>query len=269
MSSNLYQLVREPRESYNKWDPSTREVVDHIFLKRIRNNQNVIGAVCGETGSGKSWTALKIGEMVDPNFGIDSVVFSAKEFLESFETHSRGDVVVYDEGQEWSARRAMSRRNVEVSDILTMLRFTQVNVIFTVPNINLVDINLRRLMHIYLEVRPVDRVGGPKQLRNKSIASIYLIRHRRSPGGSSDDMRQMHPDVPIIRDGMMRKLKVDSAQFDAPSPSLVEAYERKKRDIFHERLHRAVAALGGPSTPPASPVTPPQVGDTEDLTGLM
>ncbi|MCE5337798.1 MAG: zonular occludens toxin domain-containing protein [Methanomicrobiaceae archaeon] len=267
MSSNWYQRVREPRESYNQWQPTAREVIDHIFLRRIRNNQNVVGAVCGETGSGKSWTALKIGEMVDPSFGIDSIVFSAQEFLESFETHSRGEVVVYDEGQEWSARRAMSKKNVEMSDILTMLRFTQVNILFTVPNINLVDVNLRRLMHIYLDVRPVDRVTGPKSLRNKSIASIYMIRHRRDPGGRSEDMGRPFPVVPIVRGGKKQNIKVDSAQFLAPSPSLVEAYERKKRQVFHERLHRAVATLGGPSTPPAAPVTPPQVD--EDLTGLM
>lgn len=267
MSSNLYQRIREPRSSYNKWDPTTEEVINHVFLKRIRNNQNVIGAVCGETGSGKSWTALRIGEMVDPGFGIDSVVFSAKEFLESFESHSRGDVVVFDEGQEFGSRRAMSKKNVEMTDVLTMLRFTQVNVLFTTPNILQIDISLRRLMHLYLDVRPVDRTHGPRALRNKSLANIYLIRHRRDPGGNGDDMRRMHPDVPVIRDGMMRKLKVDSAQFLAPSPSLVEAYEAKKRETFRERLHRAVETLGGPSTPVA-PVTPPQADD-EDLTGMM
>ncbi len=266
MSSNWYQQVREPRESFNQWQPTIREVVDHIFLRRIRNNQNVIGAVCGETGSGKSWTALRIGEMVDPSFGIENVVFSAREFLESFETFSRGEVVVYDEGQEWSARRAMSKRNVEMSDILTMLRFTQVNVLFTVPNINLVDVNLRRLMHIYLDVRPVDRVSGPKSLRNKTVASIYMIRHRRDPSGQGENLARPFPVVPIVRGGKRQNVKVDSAQFLAPSPDLVEGYEAKKRQIFHERLDRAISTLGGPSAPrrPA-----PAAEGSPSLEGLM
>lgn len=267
MSSNWYQQVREPRESFNQWRPTIREVVDHIFLRRIRNGQNVIGAVCGETGSGKSWSALRIGEMVDPSFGIDSIAFSTKEFLEMFGSHSRGDVIVFDEGQEWSARRAMSKRNVELSDIMTMLRFTQVNVLFTVPNINLVDINLRRLMHIYFDVRPVDRVSGPKSLRNKSVANIYMIRHRRDPGGQGERMSRPFPVVPIVRGGKTQRLKIDSIQLLAPSPDLVEAYEAKKRRVFHARLDRAISTLGGPTSPPRPPA--PSAEGAPSLEELM
>lgn len=267
-TSNLYALVREPRSSYNKWGPSTEEVIDHIFLGRIRNNQNIIGAVCGETGSGKSWTALKIGEMIDPHFGPENVVFSAKEFLESFESHSRGEVVIYDEGQEWSARRSMSKKNVEMSDIMTMLRFTQVNVLFTVPDISMVDINLRRLLHLYLDVRPVNRVNGPKSLRNKSVASIYMIKSLRDPGGRGSRLMRVHPEIPIIRDRAKRSVRVDSCQFLAPRPDLVEAYEARKRQAFHERLSKAVETLGGAS-PPRAPVPPARPAEGGDLEGLM
>lgn len=268
MSQNFYERVREPRDSYRARGPTTEEVVDHIFLKRIRNNQNVIAAICGETGSGKSWTALRIGEMTSPDFGIDSVVFSAKEFLDVLESHSRGELIIFDEGQEFGARRSMSKKNVEMTDILTMLRFTQVNVLFTTPNIRQIDISLRRLMHAYLDVRPVDRVAGPKHLRNKSVANIYLIRHRRDPGSSGDDLRRMHPNVAVIRGGKMLIVKVDSAQFDAPSPDLVGAYEAKKREVFHERLDRARAALGGSAPPPARPV-PAETPAETSLEGLM
>jgi len=267
-TSNLYALVREPRESYNKWAPYTEEVINHIFLGRIRNNQNVIAAVCGETGSGKSWTALKIGEMVDPHFGRENVVFSAKEFLESFESHSRGDVLVYDEGQEWSARRSMSKKNVEMSDILTMLRFTQVNVIFTVPDISMVDVNLRRLLHLYMDVRPVNRVNGPKNLKNKSVASIYMIKSQRDPNGRGSRLYRVHPEIPIIRGKVRRPVPVDSCQFEAPSPDLVAAYEERKRRAFRERLSKAVETLGGSSTP-SPPVPPPQAGGSAGLEELM
>lgn len=252
-TSNLYALVREPRDSYNKWAPYTEEVIDHIFRGRIRNNQNVVGAVCGETGSGKSWTALKIGEMIDPHFSRENVVFSAKEFLESFESHSRGEVVVYDEGQEWSARRSMSKKNVEMSDIMTMLRFTQVNVLFTVPDISMVDVNLRRLLHLYLDVRPVNRVSGPKSLRNKSIASIYMIKSQRDPGGRGSRLYRVHPEIPIIRGKLKRAVPVDSCQFEAPSQDLVAAYEARKRQAFRERLDKAVETLGGSSPHPTPP----------------
>lgn len=264
---NLYARVREPRETFGCMNITTEEVIDHLFTKRIRNNQNVIGAVCGETGSGKSWTALKIGEMVSPNFSIDSVAFSTKEFLECFDSHSPGDLIVFDEGQEFGARRSMSKKNVEMSDILTMLRFTQVNVLFTVPNIRQVDISLRRLMHLYLDVRTVDRVSGPRALRNRSVATIYQIRHRRDPGTGGDELRRMFPEIPIERNGMIHTIKVDSAQFRAPSADLVALYEAKKRRVFHDRLHLAIRNVSGAGAPPAPPApTPP---GASDLSGLM
>lgn len=266
MSSNLYQRVREPRTSYNRWQPTTEEVVDYLINRRVRNNQNWVGAVCGETGSGKSYTALRIGEMVDPNFGSDNIVFSVREFLETFDSRSPGEMVVFDEGQEWSARRAMSKKNVELTDVMTMLRFSLVNVLFTVPDIHMVDISLRRLMHGYLVVEPINRATALPRLRDKSMARIYLLKHQRRPGSKTSEPRPLLPAIPIVRGKEKQSVPINSALFTAPRPALLAAYEARKREVFHERLARARATLGGPSTPPAPQ---PRTTETEDLAELM
>lgn len=262
MSSNLYQRVRAPREEDKKWNPTPNELLDHVIGRRIRNHQNVVAAVCGETGSGKSYTALKIGELVDPNFGPDSVVFSAKEFIETFESRPPGSVVIFDEGQEWNARRAMSKKNVEMSDILAMLRFTQVNIIFTSPNIKMVDVNLRRLMHCYINIDPIDRASAPPWLRTKSKGKLYLLRHPRRPGQGDEPIPAL-PVVPVIRDGMQRDIKVGWIYLETPSTALLESYEARKREVFRDRLATARANLGGPS--PLPPVAPAVPSEEEDI----
>lgn len=265
MSSNLYALVRAPRNQItDPWQPTTEEVIDYVINRRIRNNQNWIGAVCGETGSGKSYTALRIGEMVDPNFSADSIVFSVKEFIDTFDSRAPGSLVVFDEGQEWSSRRSMSRKNVELTDIMAMLRFTRVNVLFTVPNIRMVDVSLRRLMHGYLDVEAIDRAHAPPRLRDKSFARIYVLQQRRRLG-HEDDVRPLLPDVPITRGKETRKLRINSVLFTAPQPPLLAAYERRKQETFHARLRQARAALGGPSPPPPPQPRPAEGGDLEGL----
>lgn len=266
--STLYRQVRAPRTVINRWEPKTEEVVDYLINRRIRNNQNWVGAVCGETGSGKSFTALRIGEMVDPNFDRENIVFSVREFLETFDSRAPGEMVVFDEGQEWSARRAMSRKNVELTDVMTMLRFSLVNVLFTVPDIHMVDISLRRLMHGYLVVEPINRATAPPRLRDKSMARIYLLKHQRRPGSKTSEPRPLLPAIPIIRGNEKQTIPINSALFTAPRPALLAAYEARKREVFEERLSKAVATLGGSSTP-RIPVPTARTADTEDLEGLM
>jgi hypothetical protein len=93
-----------------------------------------------------------------------------------------------------------------------------------------------------------------------------MIQHRRDPSGTAEDMWRVHPVVPIVQNGVKWAVKVDWAQFAAPSPDLVAQYERRKREVFNDRLNKAVATLGGPSTP-RIPVSPPR--EAEDLEGMM
>ena len=59
----------------------------NIVLKRIRKrlkktNQNFLGVICGQTGSGKSYSALTICKEIDPSFDIDRVTFTPEQFME-------------------------------------------------------------------------------------------------------------------------------------------------------------------------------------------
>jgi len=265
--SNLYRLVRALQDD-NYWRPTPDEVLDHIIRRRLRNNQNWVATICGETGAGKSYSALKIGEMIDSNFGAENVVFSAKEFLDSFEGRRAGSLVVFDEGQEWSARRAMSKKNVEMNEIMIMLRFTRVNVLFTVPNIRQIDIGLRRLMHSYLFVKAVDRTNPRSPYRERSLVYIYDVRNPRLPGGEerAGGVLYAHPYVPVVRPAGARAVKVGTMALPKPSQALLDAYERRKREVFQARLSQARATLAqGPVPSPMTPSPSRMVDEDRDL----
>jgi len=63
----------------------------------------IAGSTFLKTGTGKSYTALKIGELTDKEFSIEKVVYYPSEFLKVMdkveEIGKPGQIVVVDEGE--------------------------------------------------------------------------------------------------------------------------------------------------------------------------
>jgi len=67
---------------------------------RIAKNKNFLAVFLGPTGSGKTYSALRFAETLDPEFGIDRVAFSTIEFMKILlydESIKSGSVIVWDE----------------------------------------------------------------------------------------------------------------------------------------------------------------------------
>lgn len=252
---------KTPRKSTKKNKPKDNIVsalLDAVPRNLIHNNRNWLCVLCGSPGTGKSFTALRLAEAIDPTFNAKRVVFTAQEFLEIFPYTKPGQVIVFDEGEEVNSRRSMSEKNVQFGIILSMIRFTQVSVIFTLPNIQMIDINTRRLMHSYLHTVPVDRISGPKWKRTRSGVFWYQVETSRLPT-AKDDLKFTFPVV--------RGVKIRKVWFNAPSPGLVATYEARKREHFgatlqtalHNVIHGPEKKKGGGGRPPTSPehVVPP------------
>lgn len=235
MSTNFYQQVRNRGLLQPRITPD--DVLDKVPRNLIQNNRNWLVIICGPTGTGKSWTSLKLAEMLDPNFNIHKIVFSTEAFLDVFRTCHAGDVMIFEESEELNSRRAMKESNVQMGNILSMIRFTQVSVIFNLPSIAMIDINARRLMHTYLYTIEFDRMTAPPWMRSRSGVFWYQVRNTRLPSKSSDDqLRFVNPEV--------KGVKVRKVWFDAPSPSLLAEYEALKHEVFWNRLSQAQGRLG-------------------------
>lgn len=203
----------------------------------LRNNRNWVALLCGPTGTGKSYTALRLAELLDPEFNVHRCVFSTKEFLEVFHTCHPGDFIIFDEGEEFNARRGMKESNVQMGIIMAMLRFTQVNVIFTLPTIHMIDINARRLAHSYLYTIEVDRHRAVDWKRSRSGVYWYNIQNSRLPSKNSDDgLKFVNP--------LVKGKKVRKVWFEAPDEDLLARYESKKHDVFYRTLSEAQQKLG-------------------------
>ena len=111
--------------------------------------------IVGEMGSGKSLAAVSIADRIDPTFKDNPrVVYTVMDFLELLRSMKKGQAVIFDEaGVGVPAREWQKVQNKVMSILAQVLRYKNVCVIFTTPNIRFIDINLRESMNAFVKPR--------------------------------------------------------------------------------------------------------------------
>lgn len=205
----------------SKSDKRTVKFLDWFIKEvvgRLKSKRNFICVIHGPTGSGKSYLAMKIAETLSKVLGVpftvDQILFDPGEFFILVnELPSRAFVVIDEAGSILDARRFMSMINCITSYVLETFRFKQINVIFTVPSLKMVDVNVRRLMHCM--VFQTDR----------GTARIYKINLNYKGGTYAK------------RIGTFRNVQL-------PSKELCVAYEKKKKEAFDGLLKTVMEKAG-------------------------
>jgi hypothetical protein len=212
-----------------KWDPVS------LARKRLARNQNLLCVITGQTGTGKSLSALEFARLIDPTFTPAQVVFTVEEFLTIMEVLGPGKVIIFDEaGVDLDARRSSSKKNVFFSNILKTFRYLQIPTIFTLPNLAMLDKNARRLFHLWIKTREID------YRNNICWASYYII-------SAEDDWNDIVTRaLPRVHDPVTHeKRKITRVGFRKPPNSLLIPYEARKDVYVTEMLQEMREGLAG------------------------
>jgi len=213
-------------------------LLDQEIMSRIRANRNFIGICTGVTGGGKSYSCIKIGEMIFRDFTVDSIVFSVREFLDIFEEQKPGSLIVFDESEDLNARTSMSLKNTLFSEIMAMLRFSRVSVIFNLPSAEMLDVNMFRLFHGLFTAIDFDRKSPtcPEWKKTRSGLKYYRVTPASLPGTDARKYPLSYPYLPqVVRQGgnlYKKSCKVTELWFDLPSADILEEYEKRKQQHF-------------------------------------
>ena len=119
--------------------------------------------VTGEPGIGKSGYAQYVSRLIDPGFNIDRIIFDIEEFFGSFEYWTPGSCFVLDEGgvdldnQMWMTLFARMFKYVTET-----YRHRRLVGFFCLPNLNMFNVNQRRLVNGALHVYYRGRAGYSK-----------------------------------------------------------------------------------------------------------
>lgn len=197
-------------------------------------NQHFIGVVVGPEGSGKSYTALKIGETVDPSFNAERVMFDPAEFLKRLQEwkaneETKGKVVVSDEaGVGIGVRSWYEEDQIKFNQVLQVIRDENMAIIFTLPRLSELDSQTRGRVRGYMEMTDLDAGNWAK--------FKYL---NWKP--TRDERDKIYRQYPVLRvngyEQQIRRLCVSP-----PSEELVRNYQRRKSE-FQQQLYQETEEL--------------------------
>lgn len=198
-----------------------------IYNRLYKYNQNFIAIVVGGTGTGKSYLAIRLAEIIDPEFNIDYIVFNGKQFQELLNSGKlkRGNIIVWDEaGVGMASREAMTKENRLIGKIAQTFRHQNLGLIFTVPDIGFVDMQIRKLAHVLLKPMKIDRY------KKKVIVHVTKLQH-------NEKLKKTYLKPPrFIHDGKI--ITVDKLLISMPSKKIRRDYEDKKH-AFTKELNKS------------------------------
>lgn len=216
------QMLNKPKEKY--W-------ITYI-KQRIKKNKNFLGFISGQTGSGKSWSSLRICEDLDPEFNIDRVVFSGLELMNLINSDvlKRGNAICFEEaGVEMSNKNWQSVTNKMLNYLIQTFRHRGFILILNSPYMDFVDASTRKLFHAEMQTTGIDFNKGLCKLKpqliqyNGRLQKFYYKRLKV-----------------ITREGV---IPVDLWNVDKPSKELVQLYEKKKREYTDDLNQRILEEL--------------------------
>lgn len=202
------------------------------ILQRIRKNKNFIAAVTGETGSGKTYSCIRLGELLDPEFTVDNIVFTCNQFMDlingTTKQLDKGAVIVWDEMQV--AMSHLDFRSVQamvINYLLQTFRHRNLILLIATPNFSFLNASTRKLVHSRMETVGIDE--------NEKICSLkpFLIQINQKSG-------KIYEKYLRARDTRHGIFPVEYLDLDLASKELIKAYEEKK-DNFTVDLNKDIA----------------------------
>ena len=155
-------------------------------------NKNYLLVICGETGNGKSYVAMRLGELIDQNFNKDKIVFRTADLMEYIDKNiDKGDCIVWDESgiDEGANRRNWySVQNKCINYLFQTIRHENACIIMTVPSLSFIDSGILHLIHGIITTERIDyenelNICKFKQLQhNPEIGKTYRKHIRASNG---------------------------------------------------------------------------------------
>jgi len=219
-------------------EPLQSDSIEARFLKREvwkrlwRDNEHFMCVVVGREGSGKSYTGIKLGEVVDPTFNAERVVFDPSSYIKKLQEwkengETQGKVIVIDEaGVGMGVRTWYDKDQIMLNQVLQIVRDENMGVIFTLPRLEELDSQTRGRLHAYTETMN-KQAGDWLKLK-------WLVMDPTRDGRNK--IYREYPEMEV--NGIKRKVK--RLNISPPSKELVENYQARKDKFQNEQYDAAL-----------------------------
>jgi hypothetical protein len=206
-------------------------------VKRRNNSTNI--RFTGDTGSGKSWSALAFAEMCAKLLGTkitkDNIYFSIRDVISKVaeEEPKAGTIFFVDEQQVGaSAKDHQSKKNKAYAAFLSTVRSNRYIIITTLPFSDMEDKQLRRLFHVEIETQGINFSDSTVKTRPR------YLEHSRV---KDKTYRKRLVVVFSDKEGNRKARKLSFWDISRPSQELVDVYEPMKK-AFKQKLYKKLNA---------------------------
>jgi hypothetical protein len=207
-----------------------------LYISRIKDrllvkNKNWLCVVVGDTGSGKSYSAISLGCEISGEERV-FVVLTPKEFLELLNSGKlkKGDTIIADEfGVSMNSRDWYSIQNKLLGAVLQTFRNLNVAVIFTTPNLDFIDSMARKLFHCLMITQQIDYDRSVSYLKPYDIVVNQMF-------------GKTFYNFPVFTiDKQYYKMKYIG--LSKPSVEMCERYEKMKNDYTKKLNAESLAEI--------------------------
>lgn len=216
------------------------------FFKRINyDDKNFIAVVVGETGAGKSISAISLARAIDitplgngkfrRNFIIKQapdgkgspetrVVFGPSQFMNLIKSGlPRGSIIVWDEaGIGNDAQKWNDRKSQLIKHVMQTFRSRNYGIFMTVPDKESITLSTRRLVNCYIDVSKRDETHAYLDVR-------WLSRARGT------EKTQTYYKFPVFKDPISGKLKkIVKYKIPKINPDVEREYNKIKNNTIQD-----------------------------------
>lgn len=191
-------------------------------------DSNVVITVVGDPGDGKSFASLRLGEVIDPEFGMDQVAADIVEFMEKVndDRYGQGQPIVLEEGSiEASAYDWHSISNIVFRRTLDIWRDENRCAIINLPNFQALEKGARRRTDLIVEMQEA------KPWKEYSKAKVKRAKY----DNITDNFTTPFPRL----EGKIRKWM----KFSMPSQDLLDAYRDHKKAYNQQKYEDMLEEL--------------------------
>ena len=217
--------LQQPNEVPEAW------LMRRIWDRINRDNEHFMGCLVGREGSGKSWTAIRLAEAIDPTFHADRVIFDVAELLEILANgdHEPGNAYVLDEaGVSLGRRTWQDRAQILANQAMQLIRSHNLALFFTLPRLGELDSQAQGRLQAFYEITEKNS-GQWVEGKWKWI----------DPDRTDQTGKNLQKYPRQIIDGQV--VKHTRMRFGPPSDEVVDNYEARKKEFQRQMYQETIA----------------------------
>ena len=213
------------------------DVLNSILQNRlIRNNKNCIIVTTGSTGSGKSYSNMRIAELwyqkrFKEPFPIENICFGVLNLFKRIRSKEnpirKGELIILEEAGTSVGALDFATKTAKIfSGVLQSFRSLNLCLMMNLPYFTMLSKQARELVHIQLETITID------QTEKKSYLKPYQLQTNTSTG----KLYRHFPKVVIDR----CRESIQFISYGLPSKGLSEQYEEDKQNFVLDNIDKGI-----------------------------